>query len=402
MQERELARLESRRTEPGEDRTHRAVHDVQDLVPSVDLEHERLPIVVGEREVPRRARGAEPRCAADSQRHAGTRNDRNDPLQHTGLGEDLDAVVGAIAHIHQVVVAYGDAMRMAAVARGKQAGRIGHVVHRPRHAAPLPQPGAGCAEHHDAVVAVSVRDVDATAFSRHRIPVRIDVHVGRLIEQRLALVGEWVGPRVAARISRRVVAHTARPDLQQQPAAIMRILLHDAIAVAGDPDVVLVVDEAAVNAVGQHIPVAPGVHHASVGVEFDNGCRRNRIESFGRVDEVSARHNEHMIPRVDAGSRDFAGRPWLGLACRRTEHERGSVIAGARQRHLRPRPIDCESRYLGVSLCVGLRDGNGQAQRSGDGQSYGTGVNIMFSPHDDLLVELVTVRGEWNPTRKSC
>src|SRR6266487_6344630 len=122
VQESELARLESRRAEPGEDRAHRAVHDVQDLVSSVDLEHEPLHMVVGEREVPRRARGAEPWCAADSQRHAGTRNDRDDPLKHAGLGKDLDAVVGAIAHIHQAVIAYRDATRMAAVARGKQHG----------------------------------------------------------------------------------------------------------------------------------------------------------------------------------------------------------------------------------------------------------------------------------------
>src|SRR6266487_4540537 len=167
----------------------------------------------------------------------------------------------------------------------------------------------------------------------------------------------------------------------------MRILLHDTIAVTGDPDVVLVIDEAAVNAVGQHIPVAPGVHHASVGVEFDNGCRGDRIEGFGRVDQVSARHNEHVVPRIDAGSRDFAGRPWLGLACRRTEHERGSEIAGARQRHLRPRPVGYEVREPVGSPCIGLR--NGQAQGSGHGQSYGTGVNITLSPHDDLLVAFV-------------
>src|SRR5437879_6136296 len=125
VQERKLACLESRRAKPGEDRAQHAAHDVHDLVPSVNLEHERLRVIVGEREVPRGTGSAESRYAADSQRHAGTRNDRDDPLQHAGLGEDLDAVVGAIAHIHQAVVAYGNAMRMAAVARGEQAARVG-------------------------------------------------------------------------------------------------------------------------------------------------------------------------------------------------------------------------------------------------------------------------------------
>src|SRR5439155_22745320 len=130
VQERELACLESRRAKPGEDRAQHAAHDVQDLVPSVKLEHACLRVIVGEREVPRRARGAEPRCAADSQRHAGTRNDRDDPhwlaelvFVDASLGKDLDAVVGAIAYIHQAAVAYPDAMRMAAIARGKQARR---------------------------------------------------------------------------------------------------------------------------------------------------------------------------------------------------------------------------------------------------------------------------------------
>src|SRR5258705_5490062 len=135
VQERELAVLKSRRAKLGEDLAQRAVEDVQDLVPSVGLEKVSLRGVVAEREIPRRTRGAESRYAANSECHAGSRNDRDDPLQHTGLGEDLDAVIRAIAHVHQPVVADGDAMRMATIARGKQAGRVGHEVHRPRHSA---------------------------------------------------------------------------------------------------------------------------------------------------------------------------------------------------------------------------------------------------------------------------
>src|SRR5262245_10517313 len=126
VQERELACLESRRAKPGEDLAAHAAHDVQDLVAAVGLEHEPLPIVLGEREVPGRARRAEPRRAADSQRHPGTGNDRNDPhwlaehaLIDAGLGEDLDAVIGAVAHVKEVVVASRDAVRVTAVPRGE-------------------------------------------------------------------------------------------------------------------------------------------------------------------------------------------------------------------------------------------------------------------------------------------
>ena len=198
-----------------------------------------------------------------------------------------------------------------------------------------------------------------------------------------------LAPELPHDVARRVVAHSARPDLQQQMFAVVRILLHDAVAVARDPDVVLVVDEAAVNAVGQDVPVAPRVHHVAGGVEFDHGCRGDRIESFGRVDQVSARHNEHVVPRIDAGSRDFAGRPWLGLACRSTDHERGSVFAGARQRHLRPRPIDFEARYPGWSLIIGLADRNRQAQGSGKRQRKSPCVNVGSTFHCGLLVAFV-------------
>ena len=42
------------------------------------------------------------------------------------------------------------------------------------------------------------------------------------------------------------IEFSARADLQQQ-LAVRRIFLDDAVAVAGDPDVLLVIDEAAVD-----------------------------------------------------------------------------------------------------------------------------------------------------------
>src|SRR6185295_19284762 len=101
---------------------------------------------------------------------------------------------------------------------------------------PLPQVATGGVEHDHAVIAIAVGDVDAAALAGDRIPLRVDVHVRGLVQQRVALVGGRVGPGVAARVARRIVADTARPYLQQQLRAVMLVFLHDAVAVTRDPD----------------------------------------------------------------------------------------------------------------------------------------------------------------------
>ena len=263
-------------------------------------------------------------------------------------------------------------------------------------ATPLAQPRARRAEHDDTMIAVPVGDVDTAAFSRHRVRVRIDVHVGRLVQQRVAHVGERVAAGVAAltvdqdrrnggRVER-VVAESPGPDLQErQGRAVVRILLHDAVAVAGDPDVVLVVDEAAVNAVGQDIPVAPRVHDVPRGVELDDGSRGNGVQRFRRVDEIAAGHDEDVVLRIDAGPRDFPGGPRLGLPGRRADDERGSVVAGARQWHLRPRAVGDEGRNLRRLLRIGLRPGGGKAQRGGQGQRERSTQEVGSGFHRGLL-----------------
>ena len=252
VQVRELTGLMSRLTQVRDDRAEQPIHRVHDLVPAVDLEKVGLVRVIGEAEVPRRTGGAEPRHAVDSQRHAGARYDRNDAhrqaVRVAALGEDFNAVIRAVANVDQPVVATDDAVRMATVARRKLAERVSQrVVHRSRDAAPLAQVRADRAEHHDAMVTVAIGDVDAAALSRDRVRSRIDPNVGRLVKQRVAHIRQGVAARIAAGIRGRVVAHAFGADLQQLRRAVVRPLLHDAVAVAGDPDVVLVVDEAAVN-----------------------------------------------------------------------------------------------------------------------------------------------------------
>src|SRR5207244_11594534 len=106
---------------------------------------------------------------------------------------------------------------------------------------------AGRAYHHDAIVTVAVGDVDAAALTCDRVRTRIDPNVGRLIQQRVAHIRQGITARVAAGIRWRVVAHTFGADLQQLRLAVVRPFLYDAVAIAGDPDVVLVIDEAAMN-----------------------------------------------------------------------------------------------------------------------------------------------------------
>ena len=130
-----------------------------------------------------------------SQRHAGTGNDRNDTLQLAGLAEDLDRGRWRGRTRRSGVVAADDAMRMAAVARGEQAGRVGHgIVHDPATPPHCRSQVPVASEHDDAVIAVAVGDVDAAALTVHRVRIRIDPHVGRLVQQRLALVGQGLAP----------------------------------------------------------------------------------------------------------------------------------------------------------------------------------------------------------------
>src|SRR4030095_4176316 len=96
-------------------------------------------------------------------------------------------------------------------------------------------------------------------------------HVRRLVQERPALVCVRVGPRIAASvIVCRPVAHSLAADLQQQGLTIVRVLLHDAIPIAGDPNVVLVIDEAPVDAIWQDVRVTPRVYYVTVAIVLDD------------------------------------------------------------------------------------------------------------------------------------
>src|SRR5690349_6474626 len=205
VQERELACLMPWLTDTADDRIcvgARAQHRMQDLVAPVDLEHVGLEGVVGEPQVPCRAGSAEACGSADAERLTRPWQDVDDALQIAHLVEHLDAIVGTIAHVDQVVVAPDHAVGMPAVARGEEPARIGlRIVDHAGDATPLPQVLSGRAEHDDTMIAVAIGDVNAAALARLRVRIRVNPYVGGLIQQCRALVRIGIGARIAALVA---------------------------------------------------------------------------------------------------------------------------------------------------------------------------------------------------------
>src|SRR5262249_15761357 len=153
-------------------------------------------------------------------------------LDHTfhraGLVEDLDAVVATVADIEQSLAIELRAMRMAAADDCEEAA-IGSGV------PPLAKEFAGCVEDDDPMVGVAVGDIKI-AISR------IDGNVGGLVQKERA----FVSSRLAAFVVR-IVADALAADLEQELLAVVRPFLHDSISVPTNPDVIVLVDEAAVD-----------------------------------------------------------------------------------------------------------------------------------------------------------
>src|SRR5216684_1496934 len=198
----------------------------------------------------------------------------------------------------------------------------------------------------------------------------------------------------------------------------VRLLFNDAVAVAGDPDVVLVVDEAAMEA-GRHspgCPVAgwasvaadrvarrgperrgsgghvgrPGVHHVPRAIVFDDRGRGMRHHGLRRDQVVlgPAVDREEMVLRVDASPGDFPGHP--GLAGSRpggAKTGRHRVLLAVDGQRFWPERIDLVER----GFVLALRDGLLQRapQPEPDDQCGHDGTEIHEAPflHGDLLVE---------------
>jgi hypothetical protein len=106
------------------------------------------------------------------------------------------------------------------------------------------------------------------------------------------------------------IDNASLPDLHHQPS-VVAVFLNDSVAVTGGPEVVFVVDCAAVGRVRNCLPVAEAVHNLSIGVELNK--RRSLLGDFSLlVRHVVPIDDKYMILAVHADAAYLAGNPILG------------------------------------------------------------------------------------------
>jgi hypothetical protein len=88
----------------------------------------------------------------------------------------------------------------------------------------------------------------------------------------------------------------------------MAILLNDSVAVTRGPEVVLMVDKAAVGDVRHQFPVAEAAHQISGRIEFQERRRLFRYFSF-LVGDITAIHDEDVVLRIDTNTAHLAKHP---------------------------------------------------------------------------------------------
>ena len=291
MDREEEPRLAPPVAEAREDFQVQPVHDVHLHVLPVGQVHVLLLGVAGEGDVPRRP--------------VAQRARRDPDLVHERpvLLEDLDPVVGTVAHVHEAVERGFGAVHRCAELLDERCIRI--VGRRPRVVrlvsvgAPVALEGARRGvQHRDAAAAVAVGEVGLVGFA-------VEGQLGDPVEARLAVAVRRPGLRLAVRSQEFAVAR------ELQDVGVVR-------PVSADPDVVHVVDRDPVVRAGPHVLVggaSPRVDEVALGIELEHRGRGpaafpdRRVgvgPAFGALGEVAAVHDEHMVARVDT---DPDGRP---------------------------------------------------------------------------------------------
>src|SRR5215470_1234612 len=147
-------------------------------------------------------------------------------------------------------------MRMAA-ARGTEGPVRAVRAHHSAIHAELGDEFPGPVEYNDAVIAITVGDVDVAGLPGEGPDLGIHCDVGRLVEERVAGVKAVslvaCGKDDGRRGGRRAVTHALHADLQRvnPTTSVGRVFLDDAVTIAGDPDVPFKVHVAAVGTVRQ-------------------------------------------------------------------------------------------------------------------------------------------------------
>jgi hypothetical protein len=210
---------------------------------------------------------------------------------------------------------------------GKCAADAGFHFLRRRLPAPLPQEFAVSIEHHHAPVAVAIGKVNVTVF-------RIAGDARRLVEPVVARV-QVLAPLCAVD----GIEHALLADLHQE-FSVVGVFLHHAVAVGRDPDVVVLIDRAAMWRRGQHVPIAPRTDHLAFQVE-DHHRRRPQAGFLFLLRDVAAIDDEHVVVVVNVYTRELPGNP-------------------AFRQRLGPPRIDYESRRSGFRY-NGTRGGGGSS-----------------------------------------
>jgi hypothetical protein len=108
----------------------------------------------------------------------------------------------------------------------------------------------------------------------------------------------------------RAVEHASLPDLQEELAVVCP-LLDDAVAVAGEPHIVLAIDEAAVDGARHGVGIAPRIDQVAREVENEHrGCLQRRFRFL--LGDVAAVGDHQVIVSVNADAACSSDDPPFG------------------------------------------------------------------------------------------
>ena len=188
----------------------------------------------------------------------------------------------------------------------------------------------------------------------------------------------------------------------------MRPFLHDPIGVAADPNVILLVDETAMDRFGHLLRIAPCVHDVAVGIIFDDDRRRLLADGLLHRREIGPVHAEDVILAVDADAADRPRHPSIGQRFRPIgiNDEARDVAIRRASGPIRKHENNCgpdQARQHSPAPCFERkrRTGAPRQQRIHRTLSGRPGELVTPGPptaHEDQTTKSTTVTGEFNPS----
>src|SRR5580692_11829346 len=202
----------------------------------------------------------------------------NVALEISHLVEHLNAVALPVAYIHETVVT--------------NIYTVNHLHERAAHpcvgfslrplVAPLAQEFSIAIKHRYAAVTIAIGDINVSIRG-------IDGDARGHEELRMTRIqSSTLEGRVGG------IDNTSFPDLQLK-FSVVAVLLYDPVTIAGRPQIVLVVNEAAVGRIRNDLPITETIDHGAIGIELDErwGLLRDLRLLVGHIIPVN---DEHVIP----------------------------------------------------------------------------------------------------------